>query len=112
MPKATNLPAYIKDNTLRIDASPRGGGIEIDASKYLRIPNARITAYQNYLGGGLLGAVCASRNFETKDRTKIKKTVRLEVALKKYFFNITNEGQDEWSEQSYEQNQRMPQSGF
>jgi len=70
MIKAINLVAYIQDNILRCEVSHRGGGIEIDASEYLKIDGAKITAYQNYLGGGMLGSVNSDKNFTTKNKQK------------------------------------------
>jgi len=51
------MEKYIKENTLRCEVSYRGGGIEIDAEEFLGIDGARVSVYQNYLGGGLLGSV-------------------------------------------------------
>jgi hypothetical protein len=42
---------------LRQHLTSRGGGIEVCLSKY-GYPGEKMTAYQNYLGGGLLGRVC------------------------------------------------------
>lgn len=41
---------------LRQHLSTRGGGIEVCLSKY-GYPGEKMTAYQNYLGGGMLGRV-------------------------------------------------------
>ena len=65
-----NLIEYITENTLRCEVSYRGGGIEIDASAYLKIDGAKMTAYQNYLGGGMLGSIGGSRNFTTNNKQK------------------------------------------
>ena len=46
----------IKDNVLRERLSSRGGGVEIDLT-YLGYKGEKMTAYQNYLGGGMLGAI-------------------------------------------------------
>jgi hypothetical protein len=76
-----------------------------------------MTAYQNYLGGGMLGKVCSSYNFDKKSLSEAKQS-KLEIiteALKEYFFNKTNEeatGYDGWSNQSYIRNQNMPVSAF
>lgn len=105
---------YIEEHTLRCEASGRGGGIEIDAQfMFEYIDDAKMTAYQNYLGGGLLGAICSSNNFESEvkpeDRAKFE---QLTVELKKYFHNLTNHEGDEWEEQSFEQNQHVPVSAY
>jgi len=105
---------YIEEHTLRLDCSRRGGGIEIDASGLLGIKGAKMSAYQNYLGGGLLGRVMSDRNF-TVSGIEAERAAELEEALKRYFFAITNEeaaDYDSWAEQSYEGNQQMPESGY
>jgi len=39
--------------TLRLEISSRGGGIEIDLTRK-GFPNQKMSAYQNYLGGGIV----------------------------------------------------------
>ena len=100
----------IEKNTLRLDASRRGGGIEIDCSELFG-DNAMMTAYQNYLGGGMLGSVQSARNFKGNDELADE----LADKLKKYFFNITNDEAseyDEWNDQNYQNNQNMPVSAY
>ena len=46
----------IKNAVIREKYTSRGGGIEIDLTQY-GYPNERMSAYQNYLGGGMLGGV-------------------------------------------------------
>ena len=46
----------IEQSIIRKEVSPRGGGIEIALKKW-GYPNGKMTAYQNYLGGGMLGRV-------------------------------------------------------
>lgn len=115
--KKTNLFEYIEANTLRLEASHRGGGIEIDASEYLELPNAKLTAYQNYLGGGMTGAVCADRNFSiTSSKKREARTLKLQEALKQYYYNITNEivqDYDDWAASAnFEAQQSRPESGY
>lgn len=92
-----NLFEYIEQNTLRLEASHRGGGIEIDASEYLDAPGARMTAYQNYLGGGMLGAVANSYNREALAADDSKRE-ELGAALARYYYNITNDIVEDWDE--------------
>lgn len=114
----TDLNEYIEANTLRCDVSRRGGGIEIDAAEYLQIPFARMAAYQNYLGGGMLGSVQASMNGNIaacKDKRKLAKAEKLAEALKRYFHELTNaeaEDWDEWATSDYEQNQNRSISAY
>jgi hypothetical protein len=103
----------IENNIIRIDASSRGGGIEIDVSELFG-EGCKMTAYQNYLGGGLLGAIRADINFMPSEEQK-KDVLKLSEELKRYFHDITNEEAseyDEWNGMSYEQNQSMPSSGY
>ena len=107
-----DLIEYIKSHTLRLEASGRGGGIEIDASGYTGVTGHKITAYQNYLGGGMLGAIQSDTNLKvTADKTG-RKTLELQEALKQYFHNITNHDDDEWESASFEQNQLRPTSAY
>lgn len=46
----------IANNILREKYSSRGGGIEIDLTDF-GYDGEKMTAYQNYLGGGMLGSV-------------------------------------------------------
>jgi hypothetical protein len=94
--------------TLRCDYSSRGGGIEISLDT-LGFKGMRMTAYQNYLGGGLLGSIasdCTIRDWEEHDKLK-----RIADQLRKYFHSLTNPD-SEWEGMSYEQNQRMPASAY
>ena len=107
----TDYAQYIEDHTLRIDASGRGGGIEIDCNPLFKIEGAKMSAYQNYLGGGMLGAIQANANFEPR-RSDTAKFERVAIELKRYFHNLTNHEGDEWEEQSFEQNQNMLVSAY
>lgn len=103
----------IEKNTLRLEASYRGGGIEIDVSGLFGA-DCKMSAYQNYLGGGLLGAVQSDINFIPSEEQKAD-VLELAERLKRYFHDITNEEAseyDEWNGMSYEQNQSMPTSGY
>lgn len=103
----------IEDNIIRIDASRRGGGIEIDVSELFG-EGCKMSAYQNYLGGGLLGSIQSDINF-TPTKKQGKKVIELAEELKRYFHKITNEEAseyDEWNKMSYEKNQSMPSSGY
>jgi len=46
----------IENAILREQLSSRGGGVEIDLT-YFGYEGEKMTAYQNYLGGGMLGRV-------------------------------------------------------
>ena len=109
-----NVNEYIESHTLRCQASFRGGGIEIDCTElFPYIEEAVMTAYQNDLGGGILGAIESSNNFEhelkKRDRQKF---AALRDGLKRYFHHLTNHESNEWEEKTYEQNQRKPISAY
>lgn len=115
MSTTTNLHEYIETHTLRCEASYRGGGIEIDASEYLGIEGARMTAYQNYLGGGMLGAIQGSMNGAIERNahaSKYRKALKLNSALKRYYHELTNHDDDEWESATFEENQRRPESAY
>jgi phage tail tube protein FII len=106
---------YIEANTLRVEASGRGGGIEIDLSTvFPEVEEPKMSAYQNYLGGGMLGSIGSNINFDrgTLDLEASKKLDELEEALKRYFHNLTNHVDDEWEEASFEDNQNRPSSAY
>lgn len=103
-----------KKITLREQISSRGGGVEISLDK-LGFKNEKMSAYQNYLGGGMLGKVCANNTIEAyqkplTDKQKIKLD-KISEELKKYFHSLTNPD-SEWESQTYEKNQTMPTSAY
>jgi len=100
--------------TLREEISSRGGGIEIDLTRF-GFKGQKMAAYQNYLGGGLLGKVCSNNTIEAykkpctdKQKAKLDKIAE---QLKQYFHNLTNPD-TEWEGQTYEKNQNMPTSAY
>ena len=101
--------------TLRKELSTRGGGIEIDLTRF-GFRNEKMSAYQNYLGGGMLGRVMANNTIQAfnnpcteKQATKLAK---IEERLKKHFHSLTNPAEEEYESQSYEENQRLPGSAY
>ena len=94
--------------TLRKEISSRGGGIEISLDT-LGFKGVKMTAYQNYLGGGMLGKVansCMRLDWETEP-----KLVEIAEQLRKYYFSLTNPN-GTFESVSYEQNQSMPVSAY
>jgi len=74
-----------------------------------------MSAYQNYLGGGMLGRVCVNDSIRATH-----KIVELSLAteldeigeqLKQYYFSLTNP-EDDFAGITYEQNQAMPISVY
>lgn len=48
----------IEENTTRLKTSRRGGGIEISLDALgAKYEGHKMSAYQNYLGGGMLGSI-------------------------------------------------------
>ena len=99
---------------IRQEITSRGGGIEISLDT-LGFEGERMSAYQNYLGGGMLGKVCANDTIRAKHKIVEESLCRRldEIAeqLKKYFFSLTNP-EEGWESLSYEQNQRLPVSAY
>lgn len=105
---------WIEENTIRCEASYRGGGIEIDISDITGVDGCRMVAYQNYLGGGLLGCIQNDYNFNVKelneDKQKDVETVTEE--LNRYYHSLTNHEGDEWEETTYDECQNRPKSAY
>lgn len=109
-----NLRAKIEKAVTRKEISSRGGGVEIDLHKFGFREGSRLSAYQNYLGGGMLGAIQSNHNiFRTSFTTEeTKKLEQIAEELKKYFHELTNPDEEEWESVTYEQNQNMPASAY
>jgi len=101
--------------TLRSQISSRGGGIEISLDT-LGFKGEKMTAYQNYLGGGMLGRVCSDNTINAfqkpcTDKQQVKLD-KIAEQLKQYFHSLTNPDEDTWEHQTYEQNQNMSASAY
>jgi hypothetical protein len=77
----------------RLEVSSRGGGIEIDLTRF-GLKGERMSAYQNYMGGGMLGRICANdtiraynKHCTTKQSEKLDKIAE---RLKQYYHLLTN----------------------
>lgn len=101
--------------TLRLEVSHRGGGIEIDLTRF-GFKGEKMSAYQNYLGGGILGRICANDTIRAFDKPitdkQNDKLNRIEERLKRYFHNLTNHEDDECESETYEQNQKKSASAY
>lgn len=106
--KITIMNINFSKITVRKQISTRGGGIEIDLTT-LGFPNVGMTAYQNYLGGGMLGRV--SNSCIISDWEDHPKLVEIAEELRKHFHSLTNP-EDEWESTTYEQNQNLPTSAY
>lgn len=72
----------ITENITREDFSYRGGGVELDLTAF-GYEDEFLSAYQNYLGGGMLGSVGNSCTVE--DWQIDEKLVRLAERLSEYY---------------------------
>lgn len=108
--KAINFEAI----TLRKQVTTRGGGIEISLDT-LGFKGEKMSAYQNYLGGGMLGKVCANNTIEAYNKPITEKQkIKLDAIseeLKKYYHNLTNP-EEGFESLSFEQNQNMSVSAY
>ena len=99
---------------LRQELSHRGGGIEIDLTPF-GFGGEKMTAYQNYLGGGMLGKICNDCTIDNWENICIVGGYELlDIAeeLRKYMHELTNPDEDEWETLSFEQNQELPSSAY
>ncbi|TXG76677.1 hypothetical protein E6P97_03145 [Patescibacteria group bacterium] len=72
----------IQDNILREKLSYRGGGVELDLTEF-GYEDELLSAYQNYLGGGMRGSIANSCTIE--DWQMDEKLLRLAEELRDYF---------------------------
>jgi hypothetical protein len=100
---------------IRERLSQRGGGIEIDLGT-LGFKGEKMTAYQNYLGGGILGCINSDNTIKAYNKSITEKQQlkldNIEEQLKKYLHSITNPEEDEWESVSYELNQLLSSSSY
>ena len=87
----------IAENITREDFSCRGGGVELDLTVF-GYEDEFLSAYQNYLGGGMLGSVGNSCTVE--DWQMDEKLVRLAERLSEYYLERMEELEyiDEYNE--------------
>ena len=99
-----------EDITLRSKITSRGGGVEISLNRF-GFKGEKMAAYQNYLGGGLLGAVgvndtIRSATFSNTTDQEDEFLDRLGERLKRYFFYLIQ------PERDFEENQKLPISSY
>ena len=110
------METKIKNAIIRQQVSSRGGGIEIDLTHF-GYSFGKMTAYQNYLGGGMLGGIAndcnINQHFGCKhiNWKKDKKLIGIAEELSKYLHKLTNPD-CEWSGSSYEDNQKRSVSAY
>ena len=110
-----NLREKIESAVIRQELSYRGGGIEIDLGVFTPSwEGEKMSAYQNYLGGGMLGSIQNDCTIDNWQFTQIVGLTLTEIGeeLKKYMHELTNHSDDEWECQTFEQNQSMSASAY
>lgn len=119
-----NYTQYIKDNMISGDISYRGGSLKVSVSNIFpdQEEGHYIGAYQNYLGGGMAGAIQsgASFNYLTLSKKDQKIYQELANACKEYFYNVNNGGGDDYMQEEvtgknaggYSANQNLPASAY
>jgi len=105
---------------LREKLSSRGGGVEISLDEY-GFKGHRMAAYQNYLGGGMLGAIQVNdtiRSQVSNVRLQLRWSNRFaeldEIGreLMAYLHERTNHVGDKWEEATLEELQKRPSHGY
>ena len=108
----------IEAHVIEGDVSYRGGTLKIDVSElFPNVENAVMGAYQNYLGGGIAGAIVGGAQFMPEELTAREQKIfhALKERIKQYFYNLNaGDGDDYMVENvnSYNQNQNLPVSGY
>jgi hypothetical protein len=116
--KKADIRQFIIDHTTDCDISYRGGTLKVDVSElFPNVDEPIMGAYQNYLGGGIAGCIIGASKFDPEELSKKDQKLfyTLKEELKKYFFELNHGGGDEYMVEevnSYEQNQKLPASGY
>lgn len=97
------IKEYITSHVIESDISYRGGTLKIDVSELFNINTNNsdepiMGAYQNYLGGGIAGAIQTGRQFDIANFNKKDLALYNKVAeqTKRYFYDLNNGGGDEY----------------
>lgn len=117
MAKKNWIP-FIEENITECNISYRGGVMKVDVSSlFPNVEDAVMGAHQNYLGGGIAGAIVGAAMFDPSELSQKDQKIfmSLKDAIKHYFYNVNNGGGDEYMQENvnaYEQNQSLPVSGY
>lgn len=113
---------FIEAHTVNADISYRGGSLKVDVSELFNTGDepAIMGAYQNYLGGGIAGAIQTGRQFDISGFSKkdLKVYEIMAEACKRYFYDLNNGGGDDYMQENvtgggskgYKKLQKMPAS--
>lgn len=107
--EANKIKTLIEKNILRQRIDYRGGGVEIDLTDF-GYEGEKMTAYQNYLGGGMLSRI--GNDCTISDWVDDEKLLSIADILARYYHEKTNELHDEWSSTTFEQVQNRPLSAY
>jgi len=116
--KKINYWEFIVNHTISCDVSYRGGSLKVDVGElFTELENPFMGAYQNYLGGGMAGAVVGGASFMPDELSKKEQVIFFELkeVCKKYFFEMNNGGGDEYMQslgRDYKDNQNLAESGY
>lgn len=83
-----NHVQHLEDHITKATIHYRGGGVELDLSDF-GYEDEYLSAYQNYLGGGLLGAVAHSSTMTHWQQHP--DLVRLAAELRDYYLNLRDD---------------------
>jgi len=108
MPKRIELSELV----LREQVSSRGGGVEIDLTRF-GFKGQKMSAYQNYLGGGMLGKIAANNTINAFDLPSTEKQQlkldKIALRLKKYYFTLQY---GEFNQEQFDSNQKLSVSAY
>lgn len=117
--KKKNYRWFVKENVIKTDISYRGGTLEVDASELFPSLGctAIVGAYQNYLGGGMAGAIVGAAQFHPGELNARERKIFGAVleACKLYFYELNNGGGDQYMQENYNSfdfNQGLPVSAY
>lgn len=115
--EADGLTQSVK--VLRQSLSTRGGGVEIDLGGLdPALEGGRMAAYQNYLGGGMLGSIQVNDSLRVSggawlDEDTNQKLDEIGESLKRVFYDMMcHYLGDDPSDEGYEGLQKLPASAY
>lgn len=122
--KKFNCREFIEANLIDANVSYRGGSLKVDVSELFNTGDepAIMGAYQNYLGGGIAGAIQTGRQFDISRFSKKDLALyeKMAEACKRYFYDLNKGGGDDYMQNEvtgsdaggYERLQKMPASAY
>lgn len=105
----TKLRFNVESRIVRSSISNRGGGIEItlDGLNRGKYNGLKMTAYQNYLGGGMLGSI--SNDCQAEHWSNDEYLVRVSDRINRHFFELMF---DYFDENEYQNLQKRSVSAY